>query len=122
MNKYRKQIKPKNKYREFLKVLNGNLHLTDRELEIFSLLMRIDREWLPVLDGEVKHIVSTDNRKAIMKETRVNKNNLTKYIGMLKEKGLLLSNSEGGVEVSPMFMPKETGEIIEIVFTLDMGK
>jgi len=122
MNKYRKQIKPKNKYREFLKVLNGNLHLTDRELEILSLLMKIDEEWVPVLDGEIKNVISTDTRKAIMRETRVNKNNLTRYVGMLKEKGLLITTEDNGIVVSPMFMPKETGKIIEIVFTLDMGK
>ena len=96
--------------------------MTYRELEIFSLFMRIDAEWTPVLDDDIKNVVSTDNRKAIMKESRINKNNLTAHIRNLKEKGLLLVDENNNVEVSPMFMPKETGGIIEVVFTLDMGK
>jgi len=119
MNKYRKHIKPKNKYREFLKVLNGNLHLTERELDIFSVMMKIDEEWEPVEEGGFKHIISTSNRKRIMKETLVNKNNLTKYVRLFRSKGLLISNSNGGVEVTPMFMPSIKGETIKIVFMLD---
>ena len=121
MNKYLKKIKPKSKYREFLKVLNGNLHLTDRELDVMSLLLKLDREWEPFEGHGVKNIVSTANRKYIMRETRITKNNLTKYIRDLRNRGLLYTNSEGGTEVSPMFLPKETGNIIEVVFTLDFG-
>ncbi len=121
MNKYRKQIKEKNKYREFLKVLNGNLYLTDRELEILALLVQLDIEWRPHFEGDYKNVNSTDSRRSIMKESRINKNNLTRYIRRFKEKGLLIENSEGGVEVDPLFKPHETGKIIEVVFTLDFG-
>lgn len=121
MNRYWKKIKPKHKYREFIKVINGNLHLSDREAEVLSLLMKIDDEWSPVFT-ENKNILSTDYRRAIMKETRINKNNLTKYLNTLKEKGLIYANSLEGFEVTPMFMPNDTGDIIEIVFTLDFGK
>jgi len=122
MNKYLKKVKPRNKYREFLKVLNGNLHLTDRELQVMSLLMQLDVEWQPVLEGDVKNVNSTDSRKAVMKETRINKNNLTKYIRFLRDKGLLIDNGDEGLMVNPMFLPKETGNKIEILFTLELSE
>ena len=121
MNKYRKQIKGKNKYREFLKILNGNLYLSDRELEILSLLVQIDKEWKPLFEGDYKNVNSTDNRRSVMKESRINKNNLTRYVKRFRERGLLRENEHGGLEVDPLFIPKETGKIIEVVFTLDFG-
>jgi len=122
MNKYLKKVRPRNKYREFLRVLNGNLHLTEREIQVMSLLMQLDVEWQPVLEGEIKNINSTDIRKAVMKETRINKNNLTKYVKFLRDKGLLISNGEEGTIVNPMFIPKETGNKIEVLFTLDFSE
>lgn len=119
-NHFQKKIKAKNKHREFIKIMNGLLQLSDREAEVLSLLMKIDDEWSPVLSEE-KNVLSTDARRAIMKETRINKNNLTKYLNTLKEKGLVFQNEMGGYEVTPLFMPREAGDIIEVIFTLDFG-
>ena len=121
MNKYSKKIKEKNKYREFLKVLNGNLHLSDREIDILALLVQIDKEWRPLFEGDYKNVNSTDNRRSVMKESRVNKNNLTRFIRKFKSTGILSENEEGGLEVAPFLIPKEVGKIIEVVFTLDFG-
>lgn len=120
-NQFKKKIKQKNKYREFIRVMNGLLQLSDREAEVLSLLMKIDNEWKPVLN-EAKDILSTDSRKAIMKETYINKNNLSKYVRILKDKGLLFLNDLGGFEVTPIFMPKETGDYIELLFILDYSE
>jgi len=121
LNQFSKKIKTKNKFREFIQVLNGLLRLSDRETEVLSLLMKIDSEWTPVI-SEHKNILSTDSRRAIMKETRITKNNLVKYIRTLKERGILIQNSFEGYEINNIFMPKATGDIIEIVFILDYGK
>lgn len=120
---YRKKISKKKLYKEFVRVLNGLLQLSDREAEVLSLLMGIDAEWRPVLSvsGE-KDILSTDSRKALMKETRINKNNLSRYIRTLKEKGLIAGNKETGYTVNPMFMPKSTAGIVEIIFILDFNE
>ncbi len=119
-SQYRKKISKKHLYREFVRVLNGLLQLSDREAEVLSLLMGIDANWYPVLETEIKNILSTDSRRALMKETRINKNNLTKYLNTLKEKGLLAGNSGEGYFINPIFMPKETGGIVEVVFVLDL--
>ena len=64
---------------------------------------------------------TTDFRKAIMEETLINKNNLSKYIKLLKDKGLLYLNGTEGYEVTPIFMPKQTGDYIELLFILDLS-
>lgn len=117
---YLKKIPRKHLHKEFIKVLNGLLQLSPREAEVLALLMGLDENWRPVLGNEVKNILSTDNRRALMRETLISKNNLIKYINVLKEKGLLLGDSQEGYSINPMFLPKETSGIVEIVFTLDI--
>jgi len=119
-SQYRKKISKKNLYKEFVRVLNGLLQLSDREAEVLQLLMDIDAHWHPVLETDLKNILSTDNRRALMKETRINKNNLTKYLNILKDKGILVGDKETGYYINPIFMPKETSGIVEIVFILDL--
>lgn len=122
MNRYLKKVKPKNKYRDFLRVLNGNLYLTDRELEVFSFLLEFDVGWEPRVKGEVKNIIATDFRRIIIKEMRIYKTNLSKYLKQLKEKGLIMETEEGGVVVSPMFIPEEKDGKIEVSFVLDFNE
>lgn len=122
MNKYSKKIKPKNKYREFIRVINGNLHLTDRELEIFALLVQIDTEWKPLFEYDFKNINSTDNRRAVMKESRINRNNLTRYIKSFREREYLVENEQGGLIVNPLFIPKFDGDRATVIFDLDFSK
>lgn len=51
----------------------------------------------------------------------MNKANLTMYSKKLIEKGCLVKNKEGGIEVNKMFLPEAVGDIVEYTFTLDMG-
>ena len=120
MKQFRKKVKKSNIYREYARVLNGILDLSPREMEIFSLLLRIDSEWRPILETDTKNILSTDNRRRIMRETHVNKNNLSKYISILKDRGLLIENAFTGWEVTDQLSPAIIGGLLEIVFTLDL--
>lgn len=119
MKQFRKKVKKSNIYREYARVLNGILDLSPREMEIFALLLRIDSEWRPILTTDTKNILSTDNRRKIMRETHVNKNNLSKYISILKERGILVKNAYEGWEVTETLSPSLIADLIEIVFTLD---
>jgi len=121
MNKYVKRIKEKNKYIEFLKILNGNIHLSDRELFTLALLIQIDKEWRPLFAGDYKNVNSTDNRRSIMKEGMLSRHTLSNFVRKYRDRGILIKNEDGGLELDKMFIPKEVGKIIEIVFTLDFG-
>lgn len=115
-----RRVKRNNVFREYARVLNGILDLSPREMEVFSLLLRIDYEWRPVLPMDTKNVLSTDNRKKIMRETRVNKNNLTKYVSVLKNRGLVIETQQGGWEVVPQLLPVLVGDKLIVSFTLEI--
>lgn len=116
----KKIIKRKHLHREYLKIMNGILQLSYREAEILSLLLKIDMEWIPVLPVDYKDILSTDNRRKIMNESRINKNNLSKYISTFKSKGLIVSNTSGGYEISKRLLPDISKGYIDITFILEI--
>lgn len=118
MNQYKKQVKQKNKYREFIRVLNGALNLTEREIDVLSLLLRIDDEW-PSSQSKYKNILSTDSRRQIMKETLINKSNLTKYVKNFKEHGLIQVDDYGNSHINPIFKPEDDKGTFEIHFILN---
>lgn len=113
-----KQVKRKNLYDEIGKILNGVSELSLRQREIFARLMKVDTEWKPILDDETKNILNPLIRKAITKDTKINKNNLSRYIAELKNKKLIVENESGGFELRPGLQPDEQDGIVNIVFTL----
>lgn len=123
MNKYSKKVKYKNRYKEFVRVINGNLNLSYRELEIFALLVQIDAEWRSLFEGDVKNVNSTDNRRAVMKESRINRNNLSRYIKSFTERGFLVDNGHGGLIVNPLLVPNLDEENkMTVIFEFEYNK
>lgn len=118
MNQYRKQVKPKNRYREFVRVLNGALQLTERESAVLAQLMQLDAEW-PEGQLEYKNIISTDSRRYIMDETLINKSNLTKYIALFKQHGIILMDEEGRGYINPLFKAQDIDGKFKVLFVLD---
>jgi len=118
----KKTIKKKNLHKEYLKIMNGVLQLSYREAEILSLLLKIDLEWKPIMPTDFKNIISTDNRRKVMSESRINKNNLSKYIAMFKDKGLIVTNSFGGYEISKRLLPDISKGYIDITFILEIDE
>ena len=84
MKTFQKKVKKDKLYDEYVKILNGELQLSFREAEVFSLLLRINDEWADVI-ASTNNILSTDIRKKIMEGTRITKTNLVKYINVLKD-------------------------------------
>jgi hypothetical protein len=119
MNQFKKKVKQKNLFKEYTKILNGLLELSDREKQLFYLLLEIDLKWRPVL-GEHKTLLSTDNRRAIMDETRINKNNLSKYISELVERGILILNERKGYEINKTLIPIIKDDKIEVSFIIEL--
>lgn len=118
MRAFRKTIKQKHLYKEYLNIINGILGLSGKEAEVFSLLIQLELEQKPVLGNKVD-ILSTTNRKAIMTETLINKNNLSKYISILKSKGLI-NKDKDGYFVNKMFIPEVDKNTIETLFVLEI--
>ena len=95
MNKLVKTVSSSNMYQEFLHVLNGILSLTDRELELFTMLVSLDINYEK--DPEKgKNIVNTANRRLIMNELGITRDNLCRYISKFKSLGYIVKGKEDG--------------------------
>lgn len=117
--KFQKVVKRRNLYRQIARILNGLNDLSPREMEIFGILLRINANWRPLLPTDTKNILTRETRKAIMKDTKINKNNLSKYLSDMKENNLIVQNAFGGWEINPMFVPMEdSNKVVRIIFTL----
>jgi len=116
--KFQKVVKRKNLYRQIARVLNGLNDLSPREMEIFGILLKINDNWVPLLQTDTKNILTRETRKAIMKETLVNKNNLSKYLSSLKDRDLIVKNVHGGWEIPEMFVPNTKDNVVKINFTI----
>lgn len=82
-------------YQEFLHVLNGILSLTDRELELFTMLVSLDINYEK--DPEKgKNIVNTANRRLIMNELGITRDNLCRYISKFKSLGYIVKGKVDG--------------------------
>jgi len=95
--------------------------MTEREMQLLLLMIKIDQDWEPTFDGEHKHILSTDNRRTLGRVANMNKANLTMYSKSLFEKGAIVKNDEGGMEVNQLLIPTIVGNIVEYSFTFDLG-
>ena len=115
---FQKVVKRKNLFRQIARVLNGLNDLSPREMEIFGILLKINDNWKPLLQTDTKNILTRETRKAIMRETLVNKNNLSKYISSLKGKGLIVKNAFDGSEINEMFVPEIEDGVVKINFTM----
>jgi|AMWB02.1.fsa_nt_gi hypothetical protein len=118
MKTFKKKVKKENLYKEYVQIINGVLQLSFRETEVLSLLLKLNDE-LSSLIKETGNVLSTDIRRMIMKETRVSKSNLVKYINTLAEKDILVKKENNKWSINDTFVPSTVGGINEIVFILD---
>jgi len=118
MKSFTKKTTKQNLYKEYVKILNGVLQLSYREAEVFAMLLKLNDEWAEVVANS-NNILSTDIRKKIMNDTRITKTNLVKYVGVLKDKNIIIANEFGGWSINETFIPYFTAGINETVFILD---
>jgi hypothetical protein len=90
---FKRKVKSRYKLKEYVRILNSIFELSDRECQIFATLLEMDLNWVPKVQTDIKNITSTEHRRAIMRETRLNKSNLSTYITALKNKRILVETS-----------------------------
>jgi hypothetical protein len=118
MKTFHKKILKKNLYKEYVLIINGLLQLSFREAEVFSLLLKLNDEFANLI-ADTGDLLSTDIRRIIMRETRISKTNLVKYINALASKGILVRGTNNKWHINETFVPITVGDINEIVFVLD---
>lgn len=120
MKNFRKKLPRKKLYSEYVKMMNGYFGLSKREAEVYSFIMRLDTEWRSISEKDYKNVLSTTNRKLIIRECNINKTNLSRLIIELKNNGLLVINKDGGYEVPSNLSLDINSNIIETVFTFEI--
>ncbi len=94
--------------------------MTEREIQLLLLIIKIDQEWEATFEGDSKNVLSTDNRKKLTREANMNKANLTMYSQSLFQKGCLIKDDDGAYEVNRLLIPKIVGDLVEYTFTFDL--
>lgn len=122
MNKLVKTIDKKDLYFEFLTSLNGILQLTNREMELLTTLINIDVN-APKLPDYTKNIISAENRKYIKTTLGITKDNLSRYIGRFKDKGIIIKGrADDEWLINPALIPEMIGDRVQISIILKINK
>ena len=122
MNKLVKTIYKKDLYFEFLTSLNGILQLTNREMELLTTLINIDVN-TPKLPDYTKNIISAENRKYIKTTLGITKDNLSRYIGRFKDKGIIIKGrADDEWLINPALIPEMIGDRVQISIILKINK
>lgn len=118
MNTYHKKIKTKNKYREFIKILNGVLQLTEREIDIVISLFLLEDE---LGKEHVKKVglLNTYTRGVLKEREKMSKSNFSKVEHKLREKGVLIYHRKGSLIINPMFKPIDDEQGVKVTFILE---
>lgn len=118
MNKLVKSVSDNELITEFLHALNGILKLTDRELELMATFIKMDIEYEKIPDI-AKNVANTKNRKWIIENLGITKDNLSRYIKSFKEKGILKAGpAEDELTVNKALIPIVIGDRVQITIIL----
>lgn len=118
MNKLVKQVSNDELIPEFLRALNGILRLTDRELELTAALIKLDMEYVKEPNSN-KNVANKNNRKYIIENLGITKDNLSRYIKSFKEKGILVAGpAEDELCVNKALIPIVIGDRLQLTIIL----
>ncbi len=118
MNKLVKTVSNEELIPEFLQALNGILRLTDRELELMATLIKMDMEYVKEPNTN-KNVANRYNRKYIIENLGITKDNLSRYIKSFKEKGILIAGpAEDELSVNKALIPVVIGDRLQLTIIL----
>ena len=119
MNKLVKQVKKEDLYSEFLKALNGIIDLPKRELQLLTLLVRLQMEPQLSNNDPETGVLSANNRKFIEKETGITQDNQSRYYKKFKDLGYLV---RGKIDrqwlVNQILLPQVIKDRVQITIIL----
>lgn len=82
------------------------------------LLIEIDVN-TPKLPGYNKNVISTENRRYLKAKTGITSDNLSRYIGKLRDKGLIIKGkADDEWMVNPALIPEVIGDRVQLTIVL----
>lgn len=104
-----KEVSSEDLYREYLRLINGFLRLTDKEMELVALFLSIND-----IDDDV---FSARNRIDVQKKANVNGLNLNNHLVHLKKKGIII-NDNGFLMLNEKIVPVFVNGSIIVAYKL----
>ena len=109
----RKKVPSREIYTEYVKILNGVLQLSNREAEVFSFILQAD----PLFPSNIN---SKALRKLILGQLGISEANLSKYLRILKSKGLIVRGTDRKWILNENIRPEINNGFIEVGITLEL--
>lgn len=107
-------------YRQILAFMNFMLNITPQERNVLAELIKLDHEYIALpQDKRGKFILSTDMRKEIREELKIEEKQFNVIISRLKKKlvmGKPLLGDDNSIHPELLFTPDEEGFRIEVNF------
>ena len=107
-------------YRQILAFMNFMLNITPQERNVLAELIKLDHEYIALpQDKRGKFILSTDMRKEIREELKIEEKQFNVIISRLKKKlvmGKPLLGEDNSIHPELLFKPDEEGFRIEVNF------
>lgn len=110
----KRKVSKRDFFLEYVRVLNGILRLSNREVEVFSMLLAIDDY------GASENINTTEIRDAVTKHLNINEANLSKYLSTLKAKKLIVKGPLGWVINDYIRPNKASDNTLDLTITLEI--
>lgn len=77
----------------------------------------------PKLPGYSKNVISTENRRYLRNATGITSDNLSRYIGNLKDKGLIIQGkADDEWMVNPALIPEVISDRVQVTIILRLEK
>lgn len=122
MNKFIKSVKRSKLYQEYIRSINGLLNLTEKEILVLTEIIQLDVSYVK-LAGTLKNVVNTVNRRYLISKLGISKENLSRMIRILKNKQLLIANSDSGeIIVNRALIPDIINDRIQVTMIIKIDK
>lgn len=122
MNKFIKSVKRSKLYQEYIRSINGLLNLTEKEILVLTEIIQLDVSYVK-LTGIPKNVVDTVNRRYLISKLGISKENLSRMIRILKNKQLLIANSDSGeIIVNRALIPDIINDRIQVTMIIKIDK
>mgnify|MGYP001486882904 CR=1 FL=1 len=119
---FSKEVTKENFYKVYLSIINGLLHLTNKEIQVLSELLRLhelDARTKPGLTAEERSrlLFSFESRNILQKRLGITQFNLNNYMKSLRTKRVIIVENDL-YRINPMLIPTKNGKLTKIEFKL----
>lgn len=116
--RFSKEVESGEFFKTYLTVINGILHLTEKEIEVLAEFMLLQSDDTTLVKSPL--LFGAKNRAIVRKQLGMSQYNLNNYIKSLKDKRILLEN-EDVLYINPPLSVLRDGDSVKIEVNLNIS-